>query len=107
MALLCSCDCLVDSSPTSDNCVGEKKLKEALQFHFKYTSFRPGQLEALLPVEGCVCSNAHWWRKVTLHVFGTLGCEYKGNWDHCKSFSKPYGSTGECMYMYALVRYSS
>ena len=50
MALLCSGDCLVDSSPTSDNCVGEKKLKEALQFHFKYTSFRPGQLEALLPV---------------------------------------------------------
>ena len=33
-----------------ETCVGYRKLKEALQGHFKFATFRPGLLEALLPV---------------------------------------------------------
>ena len=33
-----------------DGCVGYRRLKDALQVHFKYDSFRPGQLDTLLPV---------------------------------------------------------
>lgn len=52
MATLCDCDLTLDglSIPTVDACVGHRKLKEVLQGHFKYTTFRPGQLETLLPV---------------------------------------------------------
>lgn len=49
MAALCDCDLTGLSIPAVDACVGHRKLKEALQDHFKYTAFRPGQLEALLP----------------------------------------------------------
>ena len=52
MAALCDCDFMLDglSIPAVDACVGHRKLKEALQGHFKFSTFRPGQLEALLPV---------------------------------------------------------
>ena len=52
MAALCDCNFMLDglSIPTVDACVGHRKLKEALQGHFKFSTFRPGQLEALLPV---------------------------------------------------------
>ena len=43
MAALCDCDLTLDglSIPAVDACVGHRKLKEALQDHFKYTTFRP------------------------------------------------------------------
>ena len=49
MVALCDCNLTLDglSIPEMETCVGYRKLKEALQGHFK---FRPGQLEALLPV---------------------------------------------------------
>ena len=49
MAALCDCNLTLDglSIPEMETCVGYRKLKEALQGHFK---FSPGQLEALLPV---------------------------------------------------------
>ena len=48
--VLCGNDCTVEEGVTLDGCVGYKRLKDALQVHFKYHDFRPGQLEALLPV---------------------------------------------------------
>ena len=48
--MLCGNNCMVNNSVLLDDCVGYKRLREALQVHFKYDSFRPGQLEALLPV---------------------------------------------------------
>ena len=52
MAALCDCDFMLDGLSISavDACVGHRKLKEALHGHFKFSTFRPGQLEALLPV---------------------------------------------------------
>ena len=52
MGALCDCDLKLDglTIPEMETCVGYRKLKEALQGHFKFTTFRPGQLEALLPV---------------------------------------------------------
>jgi superfamily II DNA helicase RecQ len=52
MATLCDCSLALDGLgiPEMDACVGHRKLKEALQGHFKFNTFRPGQLEALLPV---------------------------------------------------------
>lgn len=36
--------------PGSPQCLSRKKLEDALLKYFKHTTFRPGQLEALLPV---------------------------------------------------------
>ena len=48
--MLCDNDCRVGEGVSLDGCVGYRKLKDALQVYFKYDDFRPGQLEALLPV---------------------------------------------------------
>ena len=48
--VLCGNDCVVRERLSLDGCVGYTKLKDALRVHFKYNDFRPGQLEALLPV---------------------------------------------------------
>ena len=45
---LCSGECLAKST-SLDSCPGYQKVKHALQQYFKYDTFRPGQLEALLP----------------------------------------------------------
>lgn len=47
--VLCGNDCVKDGV-SLDECVGYTKLRDALQAHFKYDDFRPGQLEAVLPV---------------------------------------------------------
>lgn len=47
--VLCGNDCVVSERLSLDDCVGYKKLRDALEVHFKYNDFRPGQLEALLP----------------------------------------------------------
>ena len=48
--VLCDNDCRVGEGVSLDGCVGYRRLKDALQMHFKYDNFWPGQLEALLPV---------------------------------------------------------
>ena len=48
--VLCGNNCVVNGSLSLDDCVGYKKLRDALQMYFKYDEFRPGQLEAVLPV---------------------------------------------------------
>ena len=48
--VLCSKNCVVNQSMPLGDCDGYKRLRDALHVHFKYTDFRPGQLEALLPV---------------------------------------------------------
>ena len=45
--LLCNNQC--HDAPSS-GCVAREKLADALQVHFDFKSFQPGQLEALLPV---------------------------------------------------------
>ena len=92
MAALCDCDLTSDglSIPTVDACVGHRKLKEALQDHFKYTTFRPGQLEALLPIvhgRDVFARMPTGGGEVSLYVFGPLGCKQKSNWCYCKSAS--------------------
>ena len=46
--LLCNRQCV--DGVISTSCVARGKLAEALQIHFDFKSFRPGQLEALLAV---------------------------------------------------------
>ena len=49
--LLCSKQCQAwASGGTSSGCAAKNKLTEALWVHFGFSSFRPGQMEALLPV---------------------------------------------------------
>ena len=50
--LLCSNQCRAWANDTSlsRTCTAVKKLTEALSLYFGFSSFRPGQLEALLPV---------------------------------------------------------
>ena len=48
--MLCGNNCVVHEMLPLDGCVGYTKLKDALRVHFKNDDFRPGQLEALLPV---------------------------------------------------------
>ena len=47
--VLCGDECLAKNL-SFDCCSGYQKIKDALWQYFKYTAFRPGQLEALLPV---------------------------------------------------------
>ena len=47
--VLCGSSC-VNDGVSLDDCAGYKKLRDALRSHFKYNDFRPGQLEAVLPV---------------------------------------------------------
>lgn len=51
---ICACTCplaLADIDPASNDCSGKALLQTALQEYFpKFPAFRPGQLEALLPV---------------------------------------------------------
>lgn len=46
---LCSEECLA-RNVCLDSCSGCRMIKCALQQYFKYSTFRPGQLEALVPV---------------------------------------------------------
>lgn len=46
---LCSGECLARNI-SLDCCSGYQRIKCALQQYFKYNTFRPGQLEALLPI---------------------------------------------------------
>ena len=46
---LCSGECLAKGI-CLDSCPGYQKVKGALRQYFKYDTFRPGQVEALLPV---------------------------------------------------------
>ena len=46
---LCSGECLAKGIYV-DSCPGYQKVKDSLQQYFKYDTFRPGQVEALLPV---------------------------------------------------------
>ena len=48
--VLCGNNCVVSDGVSLDGCVGYKRLRDALQVYFKYSDFRPGQLEALLPL---------------------------------------------------------
>ena len=47
---LCSCDLSVDGSVVLEDCTGYRRMKDALLQYFKHEAFRPGQLEALLPL---------------------------------------------------------
>ena len=47
--ILCSGDYLARNL-SLDCCSGYQKIRDALWQYFKYTAFKPGQLEALLPV---------------------------------------------------------
>lgn len=50
---MCSKSCpLAKGEHLDDNieCLGKSRLTEALQKYFKFEAFRPGQLEALLPL---------------------------------------------------------
>ena len=70
--VLCGNNCMVNNNVLLDDCVGYKRLRDALQVHFKYDNFRPGQLEALLPVVHGKDVFAYWWRKVTVHFLAPL-----------------------------------
>lgn len=48
-SMQCSCDYLSNGGVLFEGCEGYKKLRDALLSYFKFNSFRPGQLEALLP----------------------------------------------------------
>ena len=70
--LLYKCDSYCPSRASSSS-VARPKLEEVLQSTFHHESFRPGQLEALLPVahgKDVVCAHAYWWWQ---DVFA-LGC---------------------------------
>ena len=104
--MLCGNNCVVNGSFSLDDCVGYKKLRDALQMYFKYDEFRPGQLEAVLPVvhgkDVFVC----------LPVEGSRGCVFFstiGNKQSCYYYcrepvNKSKGSTGECKV--AFIRYT-
>ena len=62
--VLCGNNC-VNDGVSLDDCVGYMMLRDALQAHFKYDDFRPGQFEAVLRVVHCkdVFLLTYWLRK--------------------------------------------
>ena len=47
---MCSSSCPLLGGCASTECAGKRRLEAALLSYFKFTSFRPGQLETLLPL---------------------------------------------------------
>ena len=97
---MCSSTCSLATGrgdPANIACQGKENLEIALQKYFKYSSFRPGQLETLLPLihgRDVFARMANWGRKISLHVPSSFSHRRVSGWCDYKSSQCSYGPAG-------------